>query len=230
MKIELDLYRPFELDAFAAFCTAVAAARRKMRPSEGDLDVIEKTEDLSTAATAERRHTFEVPEGHVAVRDKEGRATGETVPAPAAEATAPAPVAEAPKKRGRKPKADATPPAPEGNGNISDSPEDRTDPQNPEPADDAATQAADAADEAAETAANSDGKLTHDDVRNVLGKYRTAYGMEAAMVDGPIILQEVCGEGVVKISSIPEDQIAAVIDAVKAAGKANRFERAVVTE
>lgn len=197
-----------------------------------EIDGVDAYDAMEQMARILRGHYAYAPETELPKTELPEAAQDAKVETQPVEATAPSPVAEAPKKRGRPKKADAAPPAPEGNGNISESPEDRTDPQNPEPADDAETQAADAADEAAETAAAkvaNGGKLTHDDVRDVLGKYKTAYGMEAAMVDGPVILQEVCGEGVVKISSIPEDKIGAVIDAVKAAGRANRFNREMVT-
>lgn len=86
--------------------------------------------------------------------------------------------------------------------------------------------AQDAADEAAETAANkTDAAPTLDDIRNVLGLYQKVYGLPATMTDGPLILQEVCGEGVNKVSSVPEDKIADVIAALKKAGNENRFGR-----
>ena len=109
---------------------------------------------------------------------------------------------------------------------ISTTPEDRQDPENPDPVDDEATAEADAADEAAESAQQKSGDApTHDDIRGILGKYRDVYGMDAAMEDGPVVLQEVCGEGVVKISDVPDDKIAAVLDAIKKAGNENRFDR-----
>lgn len=87
----------------------------------------------------------------------------------------------------------------------------------------------DAADEAAETeAAKTDEKLTLDDVRNVLGNYVKAYGMNAAQEDGPKLLAEVCGAEVTKVSQVPEDKIADVIAAIKKAGKENRFNRQAV--
>jgi len=116
---------------------------------------------------------------------------------------------------------------------ISETPEDRQDPANPEVVDDAEAAAADAADEAAETAAEkakTGGKLTLDDVRNVIGLYVKAYGMPAAQADGPKIIASVCGEGAVKVSDIPEDKIGDVIEAIKAAGRANTYKREAVVQ
>lgn len=121
----------------------------------------------------------------------------------------------------------------EAKGAISESPEDRQDPANPEVVDDEETAAQDAADEAAETAAEkakTGGKLTLDDVRNVIGLYVKAYGMPAAQEDGPKIIASVCGEGAVKVSDIPEDKIGDVIEAIKAAGRANTYKREAVVQ
>jgi hypothetical protein len=91
-------------------------------------------------------------------------------------------------------------------------------------------QAADAADEAAETAAAKapDAAPTVEAIRDVLGLYQKIYGLPATMEDGPKILSEVCGEGVVKVSAVPDDKIAAVIAALKKAGNENRFGRTAV--
>lgn len=93
-------------------------------------------------------------------------------------------------------------------------------------------QAQDAADEAAETAAATalrvaEGKsaLTLDDIRTVLGNYQKAYGLPACMEDCPKVISEVCGDGKVKVSDVPDDKIAAVIEALKAAGRTNAFGR-----
>lgn len=91
-------------------------------------------------------------------------------------------------------------------------------------------QAADAADEAAETAAAKapDAAPTVEAIRDVLGLYQKIYGLPATTEDGPKILSEVCGEGVVKVSAVPDDKIAAVIAALKKAGNENRFGRTAV--
>lgn len=76
--------------------------------------------------------------------------------------------------------------------------EERIDPTNPDDA------KQDAADEAAEVA--SAPELTHDDVRAALKKYVDAYGMPAAMEDGPKVFTMLFGEKAVKVSDIPTDQ------------------------
>lgn len=95
------------------------------------------------------------------------------------------------------------------------------------PEDDAATIAQDAADEAAETEATKTA-LTLDDVRNALGGYVNLFGLEAAMLDGPVVITKVCGEGKVKVSDVPEDKIAAVIAGVQEMITKNPFARAKV--
>jgi hypothetical protein len=139
-----------------------------------------------------------------------------------------------PKKRGRKAKAPEA--AAEEVPNITASPEDRQDPQNPEPVvDDAATAEQDAEDEAAETAASAPGNLTLDDVRNALSKYVKAYGMEAAQADGPILIAKVLGrehdpEKPCKISDLGDDQalIERAIGGVAEMLEKNPFKRAAV--
>lgn len=82
---------------------------------------------------------------------------------------------------------------------ISQAPEDRQDPDNPQ----------DAADEAAETEAAkaASGKTyTHDDARGALGAYVKAYGMPAALEDGPKVLAMLFGDEITKVSAIPDDQ------------------------
>lgn len=86
---------------------------------------------------------------------------------------------------------------------ISSGTEDRVDPDNP------ADAAQDADDEAAETAtakASSDKPLTHDDVRNALGRYVKKFGMDAAQQDGPAVITLMFGEGKAKVSDIPDTQ------------------------
>lgn len=103
---------------------------------------------------------------------------------------------------------------------ISNDPENRTDPDNPQ----------DAADEAAETEATkaASGKaLTHDDVRNELGAYVKAYGMAAAQEDGPKVIALMFGEGKTKVSDIPDDQasLAKAVAGVKEMTQKNPYER-----
>ena len=93
--------------------------------------------------------------------------------------------------------------------------EERIDPTNPEDA------AQDAADEAAEVAATRKPDLTHDDVRQALGAYVKAFGMPAAMEDGPKLI------GFPKVSDIPAEQepLGAAVQAITAAIEANPFGR-----
>ena len=119
-------------------------------------------------------------------------------------------------------------------GSISDSPEDRVDPDNPEDV------AQDAADEAAETAAQkaeTGGKLTLDDVRTKIGGYVKLFGMDAAQKDGPTVIAMVIGESTEKgddgkprprkVSDIPDDQavIQKVIAGVEEMTAKNPFKR-----
>jgi hypothetical protein len=104
---------------------------------------------------------------------------------------------------------------------ISETPEDRQDPNNPEVTDDAETAAADAADEAAETAAASTGKLTLDHVRNASGAYAKKFGVAAAQSD----LRNLMGKPMVELTEAEFESAAkAITDAVEA----NPFEREVV--
>ena len=93
--------------------------------------------------------------------------------------------------------------------------EERIDPTSPEDA------AQDAADEAAEVEATRSAALTHDDVRQALGAYVKAFGMPAAMEDGPKLI------GFQKVSDIPAEQgpLGAAVEAVTAAIEANPFGR-----
>lgn len=78
--------------------------------------------------------------------------------------------------------------------------EERIDPTTAEDA------AQDAEDEAAEAAAHATTTLTHDDVRAALKKYVDAYGMPAAMEDGPKVFKMLFGDNAVKVSDVPTDQ------------------------
>lgn len=142
--------------------------------------------------------------------------------APAAPETPPADV-EAPKRRGR-PKTVVEPapqPAPEPAPipAITATPEDRVNPE-------------DEADEAAEQAQEAEARpqTTREDVRAAIAGYLKRYGHPAGETDIPKLLQDLFGEGVVRLSLIPDDP--AVFDrciaALKAATANNPFKRAVV--
>ena len=95
----------------------------------------------------------------------------------------------------------------------------RVDPDNPEDV------AQDEADEAADAAVSNGGKLTHDNLRDVMATYVKAYGLPAAQEDVPKVFAGLFGEGVVKVSQVPEDRIADAIEAVKKAGRENTYGR-----
>lgn len=117
----------------------------------------------------------------------------------------------------------------ETQANISASPEDRKDPENPAD-DDEATAAQDEADEAAEAEAakQPDAPMTIEDLRAVVGPYQAKYGMENAALDLPPIWKGICGEDCAKMSMIPDDKIAEVVAAIKKAYDTNQFGREVV--
>lgn len=110
-------------------------------------------------------------------------------------------------KRGRPPKKEAAPvaepaaPAPE------------------EAAQDAADEAAEAAAAAPEPAPEAAPTYTRDDVRQELGNYAKAYGMEFAMSDGPQII------GATNASALPEDRIGKAVEDLRAAISANPYKR-----
>lgn len=145
--------------------------------------------------------------------------------------------AEAPKKRGRRTKAEieaekaaaeAPPPATrdareaDALANISTG-EERIDPATE------AEQAQDAADEAAEAevvvAVKQD--LTHDDVRAALKAYMDFYGQAATMEDGPKVFKMLFGDKAAKVSDIPNDQASLhkAIDGVNEMRVKNPFNR-----
>lgn len=106
-------------------------------------------------------------------------------------------------------------------------------------ADSVEDQKQDAADEQAETdaakAANG-GKLTLDDVRNALGDYVKAYGMQAAQADGPVLIARVLGVDVdpakpKKISDLGDDQalLKRAVEGVAEMIAKNPFSRTAVT-
>lgn len=106
---------------------------------------------------------------------------------------------------------------------ISSGTEERVDP---------AVEAQDKADESAETAAaKADApKLTHDDVRAVLGDYVKAFGMPAAQEDGPKVLALIFGEGKSKVSDIPDmqDALEKAVAGIKEMLEKNPYKREAV--
>ena len=95
--------------------------------------------------------------------------------------------------------ADASAPAEEPKAAISTG-EERIDPTTEADAEQ------DAADEAAEAEATKPAELTHDDVRAALKRYLDAFGMPAALEDGPKVLKLMFGDAAAKASDVPTDQ------------------------
>jgi hypothetical protein len=91
------------------------------------------------------------------------------------------------------------------------------------------TQAQDQLDEEAESEADAGTTLTHDDVRQALGKYVKKYGLEFAQEDGPKVLGLMFGEGVKSVSKIPDTQeaLAKAVAGVDEMLVKNPFKRAV---
>jgi hypothetical protein len=237
MKIELDLYSPAELDAFAAFCTAVATHSRERMKSEVDRKYDAHTGEAGST-NIEVLNPIKVPdepitqaEAEAIVQTAKVRERGKPSPGHARRTKAEIAEDDAADKadadRATQAVADR---AEETVAGISTG-EERTDPDNPDDvAQDSAEDAAqDALDEAHETAAAREaggGAKTLDDVRAALGKYVKAFGMAAAQEDGPRVLSMVCGDGVTKISAVPDDKIAAVIAGIEEMLVKNPFKRA----
>jgi hypothetical protein len=249
LSIKLNLHDPAELEAFGVFCNSVAAAKRANPPKPS---IYDRLYGLSGLAGWKTTGVDPASEGETVTADEEktGPSISDIVDSSNALAAELVGETKPTRKRGEPSPGKKRRTAAEiaedeaaekaelagindelnqlgltGKGAISETPEDRQDPNNPDVTDDAETAEADAADEAAETAAASTGKLTLDDVRNTLSLYVKAYGLAAAQEDGPLIISSVCGEGKVKVSDVADDQIADVIAAIKAAGKANTYKR-----
>ncbi len=161
-----------------------------------------------------------------------------SVPAPDEREVAPDAAPEAPKRERGKPSAgrarrtkeeiaedEAADAADAARGNISTAPENRVDPAHPQ--DDEETQAQDAEDEQAEVKATAKPDLTHDDIRSALQRYVKAYGMAAAMEDGPKVISKLFGADKQKVSDVPETQeaIAATIAGIEEMLEKNPFDR-----
>jgi hypothetical protein len=214
MKIEsLELWAPYELDAFGDFCKTVAKARQveiDHRPKDycgGALTPV----GLAIAAGALKEHveagasafgasTAASPEAKEAQAD-----TNQTATAVAETAVA-----------------DLKPAA-----TTEDKPKTRSRKKTPEKEAEAKQ---DAADEAAEAKAKIEGApLTHDSVRAELAKYVKAFGMEAAQEDGPKLIGMLYA-GKSKVSDIPDTQedLAKVVSGVVEMLTKNPFKRTPV--
>jgi len=219
VKIKLDLYHPYELEAFAVFTAAVAAGKAAYDATQPKdtlwgLAGIDRTQNPAWKVTGV---------GETAEATDDTPPTAETIEKVAAEK----------KTRQRKPKdapAVSSLSTDTGQTDIEDAIAQQsisTGGERVGPEDSPEVVAQDAADEAAETAATKTA-LTLDDVRNALGVYVQSFGLDAAMLDGPVVITKVCGEGKVKVSDVPEDKIAAVIAGVEEMLRKNPFARAKV--
>ena len=67
-------------------------------------------------------------------------------------------------------------------------------------------------------------------VRDALGDYVKAYGMEFAMVDGPVVITKLFGEGKVKVSDVPntQDDLARAVAGIREMLTKNPFGRKAV--
>lgn len=255
VKVELDVYSEAELRALGTFANALADARASdMAHKLSDMDNVKgiylmkaqgaagPEEALNPVKVPDEPITQQQAEALVADATKPARERGK--PSHGAARRTKAEIAEDEAAD----KADAALRAAgeetgaivadknldDEKGSISDSPEDRVDPDNPEDA------AQDAADEAAETAAQkaeTGGKLTLDDVRTKIGGYVKLFGMDAAQKDGPTVIAMVIGESTEKgddgkprprkVSDIPDDQaiIQKVIAGVEEMTTKNPFKR-----
>lgn len=69
-------------------------------------------------------------------------------------------------------------------------------------------------------------------IREAFGRYAREYGDDQVVVDGPVILRRIFGNGVSKITDIPTDdpaKLSRVIAAVDAAIMTNEFKREALT-
>lgn len=215
LNVHLDLSHKRELEAFARFCTDLASSA-----DEVNADNEARQARLYGSAGLEQTINSIVgapdqPEAELPAEAQAAKVMTEEVK-PVRERGKPAP------GRARRTKeeiaeddaadaaeADAND-APAEQPNISASPEDRVDPENP------ADAAQDEADEAAEAEANA-GPITLDDIRKVVGEYQRDFGMDAATKDLPPVWRKICGEDCTKLSMIPEDKLAEVHAAIRAA-------------
>lgn len=230
MNVNVDLYTPEDKEAFAVFLNASAAADRA-RPKEYDtLGGIASTVGWQRAAGSgeaqasdgESTSVVSVLSGDSTDNGTAKRERGK--PAPGRGRRTKEEIAEdeeADRQDAARAAAGAESGAEVADRQISSAPEDRQDPDNPQ----------DDADEAAETAAvkEASGKaLTHDDVRNALGKYVKAYGMAAAQEDGPKVITMMFGEGKAKVSDVPDTQedLAKAVAGIEEMLQKNPFNRA----
>ena len=193
MKIKLDLYHPYELEAFAVFtkvCADGKAAYDAAQPKDALFDLEKYVGGISRDPNFQWKTV--------------GATVTETAEAPDASHIEPAaPVAPAEKSKRTRKKTEAAPassvPSDDKQTDIEDAIAQQaaisTGDERIGPEDSPETIAQDAADEKAETDAARDpaNPLTLDDLRNAMGAYGTAFGMDAALADGPAIFNKALG-------------------------------------
>lgn len=219
LNVHLDLSHKRELEAFARFCTDLASSA-----DEVNADNEARQARLYGSAGLEQTINSIVgapdqPEAELPAEAQAAKVMTEEVK-PVRERGKPAP-GRARRTKEEIAEDDAADAAEENEAklnagsfqpdqNISASPEDRVDPEN------SADAAQDEADEAAEAEASA-GPITLDDIRKVVGEYQRDFGMDAATKDLPPVWRKICGEDCTKLSMIPEDKLAEVHAAIRAA-------------
>lgn len=190
MHIKLDLYHPYELEAFAVFAKACAdgkAAYNATQPKDafglaGFVGGIARDNNVGWKTTC------------VGMTETSAEAPAEP------EQTAPETPAEKPKRTRKKADAPAASVSSDDKQTdiedaIAAAPAISTGEERIGPEDSPEVVAQDEADEKAESDAARDPEkpLTLDDVRVAMGAYATAYGMDAALADGPSIFNKALG-------------------------------------
>lgn len=212
MNITLDLYHPAELRAFAVFLTAVADNYdnqvKEKQDAYGQLGIggidnalnpVWRNQTATEVGDGDKKANLVVDEA--AFLGEQANTTTAAVrkrgePSPGHKRRTKAEIAEDEAAA----VADATEGVTVETAAIS------TGGERVAPDDDPETQQADAADEADETA-KAGAELTHDDIRNALGKYVQKFGMDAAQIDGPKVFALALKDpAITKISLVPSDQ------------------------
>ena len=88
----------------------------------------------------------------------------------------------------------------------------------------------DEADQADAEASEAEVQYTHDDVRAALSKYMKKFGIGPTQIDGPRVLGMMFGEGVTKVSDVPNDQksLAKAVAGIEEMTAKNGFKRVPV--
>lgn len=247
MNITLDLYHPVELRAFAVFLTAVADNYdnqvKEKQDAYGQLGIggidnalnpVWRNQTATEIGEGEQKANMVVDEAaflgeQANTTTASARKRGE--PSPGHKRRTKAEIAEDERAEEAEAKARMDPETQailaetqKGLASIS------TGSERVAPDDDPETEQADAADEADETA-KAGAELTHDDIRNALGKYVQKFGMDAAQIDGPKVFALALKDpAITKISLVPGDQksLKLAVDGVNEMLTKNPFQRTEV--